>query len=108
MTIGHLLAFAPLVIGLWFAFLPETVPGFVLVVPMFFFDLIARLFVSAAVDRNPQDYNDYDRRPMVDPNMNMNPSAEPGTVRIVGGVLLMLWFFLAVVFRGMSCRVTSR
>jgi hypothetical protein len=110
MTVGHILSFAPLLIGIWFAFLPETVPGFVLVVPMFIFDFIARLFVSAAVDHNRQDYGERDRTPWVDPSMNTNPSAEPGTVRIVGMVLLVLWFLLALLFRGRGCQVhvTSR
>lgn len=99
MSLGMIIAFLPLIFGIWFAFLPETVPGFVLVVPMVFFDVIARLIVSA--NSNPQDYdNNVNQTPMVDPNMNTNPEREPGTIRIVGLVLLFMWFFLAVIFRG--------
>jgi hypothetical protein len=105
MTVWHLIAGALLIIGLWFAFFPESVPAIVLVVPMFIFDVIARLLVSAAVNRNTQDYGGRDRTPWVDPNLNTNPKAEPGTVRIVGGVILLLWFFLAFIFRGRGCQV---
>jgi hypothetical protein len=98
MSIGMIIAFSPLIFGIWFAFLPESVPGFVLLVPMVFFDVIARLIVAA--NSNPQDYDNGNRAPMIDPNMNTNPEREPGTVRIVGIVLIFLWFFLAVIFRG--------
>jgi hypothetical protein len=98
MSLGLIIAFAPLLIGIWFAFLPETVPGWVLVVPMFLFDIVSRLFIAIAVDRSSENYDNTNQQ-MVGSNMNTNPSAEPGTVRIVGMVLLVLWFLCAVVYK---------
>ena len=100
-----MIGMAPLFFGLWFSFFPESVPGWVVLLPVTLLSLVwifeTELMIHRSYLRGPMDFGfDTSKQQNQQTTPTSPPSdVNPVVIRVLGWISLALWFVIAFIYK---------
>jgi hypothetical protein len=87
----------PLFFGIWCAFFPETVPQFLLKIPVYLFEVIGALNRASNINSRAEDDWRNDFHPEEQYRSSAVGNFDMASVRVIGWVVMVIWVIIAVI-----------